>query len=137
VALADAIRKATKGESPWELALSRQCVLIGLPTPARQVRFDAERRWKFDLAWPAQLVACEVDGATYADGRHNRGDGIHNDCEKFSTAAAQGWRVLRVDAKMVEDGSAVRLIERALSLQMPATSPIVTRARSGRPRMRP
>lgn len=129
MALKDAIRKATGGESALELGLRRQCVQIGLPTPARQVQFDAVRRWRFDLAWPAQLVACEVDGATWAEGRHNRGTGIHGDCEKFSYAAAQGWRVLRVDSKMVEDGSAVALIERALTLQMPVLQPVKVRQR--------
>lgn len=94
--------------------LAFQCEALKLPKPVRELRFAPPRRWRFDLAWPDHWVAAEVDGATYAQGRHARGQGIHADCEKVSTAAAMGWRVLRFDREMVEDGSAVALVERAL-----------------------
>src|SRR4051812_10049951 len=51
------------------------CVARGLPKPIAEYRFHPERGWRFDFAWPAQLVALEIDGAVYAQGRHTRGRG--------------------------------------------------------------
>lgn len=30
-----------------------------LPAPEREYRFDPERRWRFDFAWPDQMLAVE------------------------------------------------------------------------------
>ena len=100
--------------SDLEAALAYQLRALRLPAPVREHRFAPPRRFRFDFAWPDYLVACEVDGGTYAYGRHARGDGIHRDCEKACEAAILGWRVLRVDSHMVTDGTALQLIERAL-----------------------
>lgn len=69
------------------------------PAPQREYRFDAVRRWRFDLAWPLQLVAVECDGGQWCagGGRHN-GDA---DREKLNAAAVQGWRVLRFSARQI------------------------------------
>ena len=81
----------------------------------REHRFHPTRRWRFDLAWPDKKVAVEVDGGAFISGRHARGAGIRSDCEKFSEAAAMGWRVLRVLPEHVESGQALGWIERALA----------------------
>lgn len=73
------------------------------------------RKWRFDLAWPDKMVALEVDGGAFIAGRHARGAGIRSDCEKFSEAAAMGWRVLRVLPEHVESGQALAWLERALA----------------------
>ena len=101
-------------ESDLEAALAFQLKVAHLPAAEREHRFTPLRRFRFDFAWPEYLVAVEVDGATWSAGRHSRGEGIHSDCEKSCEAAVLGWRVLRVDRQMVEDGSALRFIERAL-----------------------
>lgn len=101
--------------------LEWQLRAFGAPAPDREWRFHPTRRWRFDLAWPARLVAVEVDGGTWAGGRHTTGTGIEADAEKFSTAAAWGWRVLRVTRKMVEDGRAAQLVVLALEHRPDAT----------------
>lgn len=63
--------------------------------------------WRFDFAWPDKMVALEMDGGGFVQGRHNQGAGMRADCEKLSTAVAMGWRVLRVDASHVKSGKAV------------------------------
>lgn len=83
--------------------------------PEREFRFHPSRRWRFDIAWPERKIAVEIEGGIYANGGHNRGAHIESDCEKTSEAAAMGWRVLRVTRKMIEDGRALSLIERALA----------------------
>lgn len=81
----------------------------------REYQFHDSRKWRFDLAFPVRRVAIEVDGGAFIAGRHARGAGIRSDCEKFSEAAAMGWRVLRVLPEHVESGQALAWLERALA----------------------
>lgn len=67
------------------------------PTP--EYRFDSERRWRFDYAWPDFKVAVEQEGAVWVQGRHTRGSGFVKDMEKYNRAAELGWRVLRYQPK--------------------------------------
>ncbi len=89
---------------------------LGLPAPEPEYRFarDAGRKWAFDLAWPALLVAFEREGGTWTGGRHIRGKGYERDCEKYSEAAIRGWVVIRATTDMIADGRALALLERAL-----------------------
>jgi len=96
--------------------------LAGVPKPARQFRFAPPRRWRADFAWPTAHLLLEVDGATWTGGRHTTGSGIESDAEKQSTAAAVGYRTMRVTKAMVRDGRALLLIEQALAWR-PATIP--------------
>lgn len=84
------------------------------PTPVTEHRFHDVRRWRFDLAWPDRMVAVEVDGGAWIGGRHTSGAGFEADCLKLSTAAAHGWRVLRVTPRMIHDGVALALCLAAL-----------------------
>lgn len=86
----------------------------GLPEPIREHRFAPPRRWRFDYAWPALRLALEVEGGTWAGGRHVRGRGYEADCEKYGEAVLRGWRVLRVTTTMLNDGRALAMLERAL-----------------------
>lgn len=107
------------GKEPvdYEAELAMQIAAVGLPEPVREFRFHPRRRWRFDFSWPALKVACEVEGATWASGRHTRGSGYEGDCEKYSEAALLGWLVVRVTGKMTlpKDGRAIALVERALA----------------------
>lgn len=68
----------------------------GIPAPSTELRFASPRRWRFDYAWLAEKVALEVEGGAFSGGRHVRGVGFLKDCEKYSEAAALGWRIVRV-----------------------------------------
>jgi hypothetical protein len=81
----------------------------GLPAPIREYRFAPPRLWRFDLAWPFLRLALEIEGGTWTAGRHVRGKGYENDCEKYNAAALAGWRVLRVTTDMIQDGRALAL----------------------------
>ena len=76
-----------------------------LPAPERQVRFHPTRRWRFDFAWPAHLIAVEVDGLVYGNrgnvGGHQTVDGILADAEKYEAALTAGWLVYRVPGPWV------------------------------------
>jgi very-short-patch-repair endonuclease len=74
-----------------------------LPEPATEYRFDARRRWRFDCAWPDYLLAVELHGGTYTNGRHTRGAGMAADCEKMNAATLKGWRVLTFTTDMLNN----------------------------------
>jgi len=75
-----------------------------LPDPEKEFSFAGAigRKWRFDRAWPAAMVAVELEGGVYTQGRHTRGAGFESDCEKYNTATAMGWRVFRLTAKMLQ-----------------------------------
>ena len=94
--------------------LERKLADAGLPAPEREYRFHRVRRWRFDFAWPEQMVAAEVDGGAWSGGRHTRGGGFERDLEKMNAAVLAGWRVVRVTGAMIRSGYAVRTISEAL-----------------------
>jgi hypothetical protein len=86
--------------------------------PETEVRFHPTRRWRFDLAWPSMRLAVEVEGGTWAGGRHTRGAGFEADCEKYNEAALAHWTVLRVTPAMIDDGRALAVIERGIRVKL-------------------
>ena len=70
------------------------CTAAGLPRPVPELRFAAPRRWRFDWAWPDLLIALEVQGGLFVNGRHSRGPALLKEHEKLNAAAVAGWRIL-------------------------------------------
>ena len=77
-------------------------------------KFLKNRRFRFDYAILDKMIAVEFEGAVWTGGRHVRGTGYRNDCEKYSLAAIDGWCVVRVTADMVKTGLAFELIDAAI-----------------------
>lgn len=102
------------GKSALEEQLARDLRLCGFPEPERELKFHPGRRWRFDFAWPDRNLAVEVEGGIWSNGRHTRGAGFEADCEKYNTALVNGWRVIRVTAKMISSGQALAFVEAAL-----------------------
>ncbi len=73
------------------------------PSLEPEYRFDTKRRWRFDRAYPDNLIAIELDGGTFNQGRHTRGMGYSADCEKLNTAILAGWRVFRLTSDMLQN----------------------------------
>lgn len=86
-----------------------------LPEPSREYHFLPGRRYRFDFAFWPQKLAVEVEGGSWIGGAHTRGKHFESDCRKYGEALVAGWRVLRVTPAMVEDGTAIDLIRRALA----------------------
>jgi len=84
------------------LTVAQLCVLAGIPEPVAEFRFAAPRRWRFDWAWPEDMLALEVDGGVWTRGRHTRGSGFLRDIEKLNSAAIAGWSVLRTTPDHVQ-----------------------------------
>lgn len=60
----------------------------------REYRFHPVRRWRWDICFPSQKLAIEIDGR----GRHQTVAGARSDSEKHNEAVRRGWRVLRFPA---------------------------------------
>lgn len=87
-----------------------------LPAPVPEFRFHRGRQWRFDFAWPDHFrIALEVEGGTWSGGRHTRGQGYEDDCEKYNTAAIEGWLLIRATTDMVESGVALHDLRRAFA----------------------
>lgn len=101
-------------DSELELILANRLERAGLPMGVAQHRFVPGRQYRFDRAWPEQMVAVEVQGGIWSDDGHGRKSMAARDAIKLSIAAALGWRVLPVTRDMIESGQAVELIRQAL-----------------------
>ena len=92
------MRKPSDLEILFERLLERE----KFPTPEKEYKFCEGRRWKFDFAYPDQKIAIECEGGIWTMGRHTRGKGFMNDCEKYNRAAIDGWKVLRYTTNTIE-----------------------------------
>lgn len=79
-----------------------------------EYRFHPKRRWRFDIAFPSEMVACEVQGGLHKFGRHNRPAGYTNDAWKLAESQLLGWTLLYITPEMIRQNEAVPLIKRAL-----------------------
>jgi hypothetical protein len=77
-------------------------------------RFHETRRWRFDAAIPELMLAVEYEGGTFGRSRHTSGVGYSRDVEKYSTAAAMGWTVIRVTCDHLQSGECFKWIDQAL-----------------------
>lgn len=99
--------------SPLEHSLAHQLDGADLPAPVREHQPWTDRQHRIDFAWPEFCIALEVEGATWAGGRHTRGRGFEADCEKYNRLAVEGWAGLRVTGDMVRDGRALEAVRAA------------------------
>lgn len=102
-----------KGDALTLLAIDLRAV--GIPDPVLEYAFAQHlgRRWRFDLAWPGERLAVEIDGGTWTGGRHTTGRGHESDSRKRNAAVLEGWRVLTFSTEMARSGEAVQVIEEA------------------------
>ncbi len=84
---------------------------VGL-SPVREFKFDPDRKWRADFAFPDKMLLVEFEGGVFVKGRHTRGAGFLADCEKYNAAALLGYYVLRFTDKAVRQGTAIVTIEK-------------------------
>jgi hypothetical protein len=85
------------------------CRSEGWPEPVGEYRFAPPRKWRFDLAWPARMVAIEVQGGLFVHGRHVRGNALAREYEKLNMANILGWCVLLILPAQIQDGTLQRI----------------------------
>lgn len=87
-----------------------KAIAAEFPGVIREYRFHPTRKWRFDFAWPAHVVALEVDGGAWTGGRHTRGKGFIEDMQKRNAATFIGWRVFNVTHDDIKTGYAFELL---------------------------
>ena len=103
-------------EPTWEEKLRAQLIDAGVPPFIQQHKFHPTRKWASDFAWPKRHLIVEVEGATWAGGRHTSGAGFAKDCIKYNSATLMGYKVLRFTSNQIKDGSALVTILQALGM---------------------
>jgi very-short-patch-repair endonuclease len=63
--------------------------------PEALKRGEGRRQWSSDFAWIPQRVIVECEGGVYTQGRHTRGAGYSEDCDKYNAGTLAGWKILR------------------------------------------
>src|ERR1035437_4777156 len=79
-----------------------------------EFKFHQTRKWRFDFVILETMIAIEIEGGAFTQGRHTRGVGFINDMNKYNHAALLGWRVLRFTPQQVLKGEAIEFIKRVL-----------------------
>ena len=110
------VKNLSRRLSPGEEWFALQCRSLLKIQPVREYQFAPDRRWRFDFAWPESRVAVEIEGGTWIGGAHNRGRHFSEDCEKYSVAAALGWRVIRATTDQVRSMQAFGWAKLALRM---------------------
>lgn len=75
-----------------------------VPSPEREFKFHPSRKWRFDMAWPHQKVAVEIEGVLPGGGRHQQIQGFVGDAEKYEAALVLGWCVYRIPGTWIAIG---------------------------------
>lgn len=101
-------------ESILERMFANQCLQTKQPDWLTEYEFHGVRKWKFDLAWPDYMIAVELEGGAWSQGRHTRGKGFTDDCFKYNVAAIMGWTVLRGEKTLIKSGKLLKMLEWAL-----------------------
>ena len=87
-----------------------------LPEPVREYKALQDRKFLWDFAWAEQRLLVEVQGGIFRKGAHSTGLGIERDMLKLNLATLAGYRSLQFSRRMIEDGTAIKIIEQALEV---------------------
>jgi len=97
----------SKVPNKYEEKLFKLLTELARLEPIREYRFhvpkegEKQRKWRFDFAYLGSKTAFEVEGGTWAGGRHVNPIGYAKDCEKYNAATSQGWKVYRLVPAMI------------------------------------
>ncbi len=91
------------------------CRAHGWPEPVAELALIPGRRFRCDLVWEAARIVCEVQGGSFVAGRHSRGMGQIKDWEKLNLLALDGWKVIQVSPRQVQDGTLTGLLARVFA----------------------
>jgi hypothetical protein len=106
-----------------QILLERHLGELGLRNVEVEHRFAAPmRQWASDYFLPhthslplaPSGVLIEIEGGAWSQGRHTRGEGYSEDCLKYSTASAMGFKVFRFTTQQVLTGEAKSFLARWL-----------------------
>jgi len=121
--------------SSLEVTLALQLRALRAPEPITEYRFAAHhvggpgkglrdrlraaglQDWRFDAAWPALMLAVEIEGGAWTGGRHTRGAGFEADLVKYGAAQLLGWTIYRCGSSLIKSGQAADMIMKLIDLR--------------------
>lgn len=117
-----ATRLRSSARTSAEELLAMQLTADGRYSFTRQFPYALHRKFTadfevWDAADPFKVgVLVEVQGGIYSRQAHGSVTGVLADIDRLNAATLAGWRMLRCTPQMVEDGTALALIESALGV---------------------
>jgi hypothetical protein len=107
----------------FEQQLEFEIRAMKLPVPCVQYRWATElvnangrpRQFRADFAWPPLRLLVEVQGGVWRRGGGAHSGGIAIERDKQQCAVLLGWWLFPVTSDEVKRGSAIGLVQRALS----------------------
>ena len=105
--------------SPAEEMMEKALQNAGIEGWIREFKFHPERKWRSDFAFldPKIRLLVEIDGGVFNGGRHTRGVGFMQDCEKINAAVLLGYKVMRFTTEHVANQYAVVTIKQFLKME--------------------
>lgn len=113
--MCEARRLATLRRSPATTALLLQIANLDLPSPVMEYEPMVGRKFRADLAWPDHRLICEIQGGSWAGGRHTSGSGYAKDRARTNDLTCAGWRVIEIIPRHIRTGEAIAWIAALLS----------------------
>jgi len=81
----------------------------------QRLKTEGLKDWRFDFAWPELMLAVEVEGGGWINGKHNRGEGFLADLKKYGAAQRMGWTIYRTAGELIKSGEAVHTIKQLIN----------------------
>jgi very-short-patch-repair endonuclease len=75
------------------------------PELVEELKFHPKRKWRYDFAHPATMVAIEIEGGIWDQSRHTRPIGFIKDCEKYNAGTNLGWHIFRLPGVLITSDS--------------------------------
>lgn len=94
-----------------------QLQAVGIQGFTRELQAIPGRKFRIDVAFPAERLAVECMGGVFQMGRHTRGAGYTKDCEKACLLAIEGWHLMPVTSDQIKAGLALKWVESALRVR--------------------
>ena len=85
---------------------------LGGPALQKEYQFHPPRKWRFDYCHREKMIAIELHGGIWSEGRHVRGGGFLRDREKMNQAQLDGWIVIELGTGQITAANLEPLIER-------------------------
>ena len=104
-------KRGGKVESEGESLLSLQLKALKIAFE-REFKFCQDRKWRADFHMVGKMILIEVEGGIWSNGRHTRAKGNLGDMEKYNSATALGYQVIRFSTEQVKSGLAIQQIEK-------------------------
>jgi hypothetical protein len=98
-------KKRQTKEERYPLALPMLNAVI--PGWEAELQFYPGRKFRFDWANRAIMLAIECDGSVWTGGRHSGGIGQIRDMEKGRLAIEEGWSVAHFTPQQVNNGDMI------------------------------